>query len=246
MAVSWIISWGLRRNIYPDGLLNDSRPSPPSPSAAGWWTASPPVIADHRSRPTCSTPCATTTPKTSRPGLAPIRPQRPRHRRPTAARDKGFAARPPTGRVVRPNCSSDQWSVLTSASSVSQLAGVLGLLITAIALLFDRNSREGRPHHRAVRLGGADPHAGQLSYSHHDGTVVSPSTATAGASAPSRGHRVRLPPACWLLGTTALFGGLGWMLASHAVGSVAEAGPDVAATGFLADLGGWLTFTSQR
>ena len=33
--------------------------------------------------------------------------------------------RPGTGES-RPNCSSDQWSMLTSASSVSQLAGVLG------------------------------------------------------------------------------------------------------------------------
>ena len=41
-------------------------------------------------------------------------------------------------------CTSDQWSVLTSAGSNSQLAGVLGgFLITAIALLFDKNSREG-------------------------------------------------------------------------------------------------------
>ena len=41
------------------------------------------------------------------------------------------------------SCSSDQWSVVTSASSISQLAGVLGgFLITAIALVFDRNSRE--------------------------------------------------------------------------------------------------------
>src|SRR5690242_16290103 len=41
-------------------------------------------------------------------------------------------------------CTSDSWSPLTSASANSQLAGVLGgFLITAIALLFDRNSREG-------------------------------------------------------------------------------------------------------
>jgi uncharacterized membrane protein (UPF0136 family) len=41
-------------------------------------------------------------------------------------------------------CTSDSWSPLTAASAASQLAGVLGgFLITAIALLFDRNSREG-------------------------------------------------------------------------------------------------------
>lgn len=40
-------------------------------------------------------------------------------------------------------CTSDTWSPLTAASTHSQLAGVLGgFLITAIALLFDRNSRE--------------------------------------------------------------------------------------------------------
>jgi hypothetical protein len=40
-------------------------------------------------------------------------------------------------------CTSDSWSPLTSASANSQLAGVLGgFLIAAIALLFDRNSRE--------------------------------------------------------------------------------------------------------
>jgi predicted membrane channel-forming protein YqfA (hemolysin III family) len=41
-------------------------------------------------------------------------------------------------------CTSDSWSPLTSASANSHLAGVLGgFLITAIALLFARNSGEG-------------------------------------------------------------------------------------------------------
>jgi hypothetical protein len=40
-------------------------------------------------------------------------------------------------------CTSDQWSVLSSAASHSQFAGVLGgFLITAIALLMDKKSRE--------------------------------------------------------------------------------------------------------
>ncbi len=47
-------------------------------------------------------------------------------------------------------------------------------------------------------------------------------------------------------GTTALFGGLGWMLASHAVNKVPREAPqedtDIRAYCFLADLGGWLTF----
>jgi len=46
-------------------------------------------------------------------------------------------------------------------------------------------------------------------------------------------------------GTTALFGGLGWMLASHAVARSAEQQPeDIRSYCFLADLGGWLTFAS--
>ncbi|MEC4762941.1 hypothetical protein [Mycobacterium sherrisii] len=44
-------------------------------------------------------------------------------------------------------------------------------------------------------------------------------------------------------GTTALFGGLGWMLASHAVNKAHQVDPeDIRAYCFLADLGGWLTF----
>lgn len=40
-------------------------------------------------------------------------------------------------------CTSDQWSVLSAAASHSQFAGVLGgFLITAIALLMDKKSRE--------------------------------------------------------------------------------------------------------
>jgi hypothetical protein len=46
-------------------------------------------------------------------------------------------------------------------------------------------------------------------------------------------------------GTTALFGGLGWMLASHAVNKAPKEEPeDIRAFCFLADLGGWLTFGS--
>jgi hypothetical protein len=46
-------------------------------------------------------------------------------------------------------------------------------------------------------------------------------------------------------GTRALFGGLGWMLASHAVSrSVEEQPEDIPSYCFLADLGGWLTFVS--
>lgn len=47
-------------------------------------------------------------------------------------------------------------------------------------------------------------------------------------------------------GATALFGGLGWMLASHAVKKISEQdAEDAGAYGFLADLGGWLTFAAK-
>ena len=46
-------------------------------------------------------------------------------------------------------------------------------------------------------------------------------------------------------GDAALFGGLGWMLASHAVNELSEqSSGDARALSFLADLGGWLTFAS--
>ncbi|HNF05894.1 MAG TPA: hypothetical protein PL146_10950 [Mycobacterium sp.] len=143
-----------------------------------------------------------------------------------------------------PNCSSDQWSMLTSASSVSQLAGVLGgFLITAIALLFDRNSREG-VHTLAL-------FASAVLILMLDSFVFSIMTGTV---VPDDGDRRGICAIAWTqgavstgmlaAGTTALFGGLGWMLASHAVNKVAEPDSDVAAYCFLADLGGWLTFAS--
>jgi hypothetical protein len=46
-------------------------------------------------------------------------------------------------------------------------------------------------------------------------------------------------------GATALFGGLGWMLATHAVNKAADLDvEDVRSYSFLADLGGWLTFAA--
>lgn len=143
-----------------------------------------------------------------------------------------------------PACSSDQWSMLTSASSVSQLAGVLGgFLITAIALLFDRNSREG-VHTLAL-------FASAVLILMLDSFVFSIMTGTV---VPDEGDRRGICAIAWTqgavstgmlaAGTTALFGGLGWMLASHAVNKVAEPDSDVSAYCFLADLGGWLTFAS--
>lgn len=144
-----------------------------------------------------------------------------------------------------PNCSSDQWSMLTSASSVSQLAGVLGgFLITAIALLFDRNSREGAHTLALFASAVLILMLDSFVFSIMTGTVV-----------PDDGDRRGICAIAWTqgavstgmlaAGTTALFGGLGWMLAGHAVNKVAEPDPgDLNAYCFLADLGGWLTFAS--
>ena len=140
--------------------------------------------------------------------------------------------------------------MLTSAASVSQLAGVLGgFLITAIALLFDRNSREGvhtlALFASAVLLLMLD----SFLFSVVTGTVV-----------PEDGDRRGICAIVWTqgavstgmlaAGTTALFGGLGWMLATHAVNNVSAEQADgdhadsVRAYSFLAVLGGWLTFAS--
>lgn len=147
--------------------------------------------------------------------------------------------------------------MLTSASSISQLAGVLGgFLITAIALLFDRNSREGvhtlALFASAVLILMLD----SFLFSIVTGTVI-----------PDDGDRRGICAIAWTqgavstgmlaAGTTALFGGLGWMLASHAVNKVStdvstdvsanasdSDGDDIGAYCFLAELGGWLTFAS--
>ncbi|BBY66528.1 hypothetical protein [Mycolicibacterium helvum] len=144
-----------------------------------------------------------------------------------------------------PSCSSDQWSMLTSAPSISQLAGVLGgFLITAIALLFDRRGRESihtiALFSSAVLILMLDSYL----FSIISGSVV-----------PDDGDRRGVCAIAWTqgavatgmlaAGTTALFGGLGWMLASHAVSkSTVDDPEEIRAYCFLADLGGWLTFAS--
>jgi hypothetical protein len=142
------------------------------------------------------------------------------------------------------SCTSDQWSVLTSAASNSQLAGVLGgFLITAIALLFDRNSREGV--HTLALFSSA------VLILMLDSFLFSYITGTQ----PPDGDRRAICAMAWTqgalatgmlaAGTTGLFGGLGWMLASHAVNKVPkEDVNDIRAYSFLADLGGWLTFAA--
>jgi hypothetical protein len=143
------------------------------------------------------------------------------------------------------NCSSDQWSMLTSASSISQLAGVLGgFLITAIALLFDRRNRESVQTLALFATAVLILMLDSFLFSIMTGTVV-----------PDDGDRRGVCAIAWTqgavstgmlaAGTTALFGGLGWMLASHAVNEVSERNSgDLRSFIFLADLGGWLTFAS--
>lgn len=143
------------------------------------------------------------------------------------------------------SCTSDQWSMLSSASANSQLAGVLGgFLITAIALLFDRSSRESV--HTLALFSSA------VLILMLDSFLFSLIT---GTQPPDSGDRQSICAIAWTqgalatgmlaAGTTALFGGLGWMLASFAVGKARAADPDdLASYAFLADLGGWLTFAA--
>jgi nicotinamide riboside transporter PnuC len=143
------------------------------------------------------------------------------------------------------SCTSDQWSMIGSASATSQLAGVLGgFLITAIALLFDRNSREG-----AYTLALFSSAVLILMLDSYLFSLIS------GTHPPDNGDRQGICAIAWTqgslatgmlaAGTTALFGGMGWMLASHAVNKApAEDPADVRAFCFVADLGGWLTFGS--
>ncbi len=142
-------------------------------------------------------------------------------------------------------CTSDQWSALTSAASHSQFAGVLGgFLITAIALLMDKNSRESV--HTLALFSSA------VLILMLDSFLFSLIT---GTQVPSDGDRRGICAIAWTqgavstgmlaAGAAALFGGLGWMLASHAVKKVSEQeAEDAGAYSFLADLGGWLTFAA--
>jgi hypothetical protein len=145
-------------------------------------------------------------------------------------------------------CSTDHRSMLTSAPSTSQLAGVLGgFLITAIALLFDRNSREGVHTLALFSCAVLVLMLDSFVFSLISGTTV-----------PEDGDRLGTCAVAWTqgvaatgmlaAGTTALFGGLAWMLASHVVNKFpAEADnddQDARAYCFLAVLGSWLTFAA--
>ena len=141
-------------------------------------------------------------------------------------------------------CTSDQWSVLTSAASYSQFAGVLGgFLITAIALLMDKKGRESV---HTLALFSAAVLILML-----DSFLFSLITGTQTPDGDRRGicaiawTQGAVSTGMLAAGATALFGGLGWMLASHAVNRLAGQDPDDAgAYGFLADLGGWVTFAA--
>lgn len=142
-------------------------------------------------------------------------------------------------------CTSDQWSVLSSAASDSQFAGVLGgFLITAIALLMDKKGRESI--HTLALFSSAVLILMLASF------LFSLIT---GNQVPSQGDARGICAIAWTqgalskgmlaAGATAFFGGLGWMLASHAVNRVSEQdAEEVGAYCFLADLGGWLTFAA--
>lgn len=143
-------------------------------------------------------------------------------------------------------CTSDYWSPLTAASAYSQLAGVLGgFLITAIAFLFDRNTREGV--HTLALFSSAVLILMLNSF------VFSMIT---GSQVPTDGDRAGICAISWTqsalstgmlaAGTTALFGGLGWMLATHAANKSADpACDDAKPYSFLTALGGWLTFAAS-
>ena len=120
-----------------------------------------------------------------------------------------------------------------------------GFLITAIALLMDKNSRESI--HTLALFSSA------VLILMLDSFLFSLIT---GTQVPADGDRRGICAIAWTqgavstgmlaAGATALFGGLGWMLASHAVKKIAEQdAEDAGAYSFLADLGGWLTFAAM-
>lgn len=135
--------------------------------------------------------------------------------------------------------------MLTASAGMSQLASVLGgFLITAIALLFDRKGRESVHTLALFSTAVLILMLASFVFSIMTGTVV-----------PDDGDRRGVCAIAWTqgalstgmlaAGTTALFGGLGWMLAGHAVSKVSEHdSEDVRCFSFLADLGGWLTFAA--
>ena len=143
------------------------------------------------------------------------------------------------------SCTSDHWSILASAASHSQLAGVLGgFLIATIALLFDRSSREAV---HTLALFAAAILILMLSsfvFSIITGARVPDDAAARGICAIAWTQGA-MATAMLAAGATALFGGLGWMLVTHAINKAAQGhSSDLRAFCFLADFGGWLTFAA--
>jgi hypothetical protein len=142
-------------------------------------------------------------------------------------------------------CSSDQWSMLTSASDHSKLAAALGgFLITAIALYLKGEVRESvhtlALFSSAVLILVLSAFLSSLI----TGTVV-PADAQRDGICAIVWAQGALATAMLAAGTAALFGGLGWMLAGHAISKMpADADEDAAGYTFLTKLGTWLTFAA--
>ncbi|MDX1873535.1 hypothetical protein SBI67_15540 [Mycolicibacterium sp. 120266] len=142
-------------------------------------------------------------------------------------------------------CSSDQWSMLIAAAEHSKLAAALGgFLITAIALYLKGDVRESV---HTLALFSSAVLVLVLS-AFVSGTVV-------GTVVPEGAQRDGICAIAWAqgalatsmlaAGTAALFGGLGWLLAGHAVEKLAA--PEAAPSNgyrFLTGLGSWLTFAA--
>ncbi|CAN5452339.1 hypothetical protein BH09ACT8_BH09ACT8_01830 [soil metagenome] len=90
---------------------------------------------------------------------------------------------------------------------------------------------------------------------HGAGRILHLFSLITGTQVPEDGDRTGICVVAWTqgavatgmltAGTTALFGGLGWMPAGHAVNKVPLEDPnDAAPDSFLAVLGGWLTFAA--
>jgi hypothetical protein len=142
-------------------------------------------------------------------------------------------------------CSSDQWSMLASAATLSSLAAALGaFLVTAITLYLKGEVRESV--HTMALFSSA---VLILVLSAFVFSLVAGTTVTGG------GDRRAVCAVAWTqgalatgmlaAGATALFGGLGWILAGHAATRLSEhTGDDDRGYAFLSRLGSWLTFAA--
>lgn len=135
--------------------------------------------------------------------------------------------------------------MLSSASDLSKVAAALGaFLITAIALYLKGEVRESVHTMALFSSAVLILVLSSFVFSLLTGTTVA-----------ATGDRREICATAWTQGTlaigmlavgaTALFGGLGWMLAGHAAGRMdPQDGEDRAGYVFLTKLGGWLTFAA--